>query len=80
MRSLLALSSLPVACIDQDIRALLDARREAVTRLLAANRGTLDRLAEALLRDGTVGSESLGELIGPKAGPSQPPTAAGKPS
>jgi cell division protease FtsH len=68
------------ARIDQDIRELLDARHEVVTRLLAANRTTLDRLAEALLRDETIGSEALAGLIGPKAGPDVPPTAVGTPS
>jgi cell division protease FtsH len=73
-------SEATAARIDQDMRGLLDARHAAVTKLLAANRGTLDRLAEALLHDETVGSESLAQLMGPKASSSQPPAAAGNPS
>jgi cell division protease FtsH len=65
--------------IDQNARQLLAARHEAVTKLLQANRATLDRLAEALLRDETTGSDVLAELIGPKVGPRQSPAVA-KPS
>ena len=60
------------ARIDRDIRGLLDARHEAVTKLLTANRATLERLAEALLRDETIDSAALRELIGPKADAAQP--------
>lgn len=61
-------SEATAARIDQDMRGLLEQRLEIVGKLLAANRATLDQLAEALLRDETIGSESLRELIGPKAG------------
>ncbi len=59
-------SEATAAHIDQDMRGLLEQRLEIVGKLLAANRATLDRLAEALLRDETIGSDSLRELIGPK--------------
>jgi cell division protease FtsH len=68
-------SEATAARIDQDMRGLLDARHEAVTKLLAANRETLDRLVEALLRDETIGSESLERLIGPRDEPNQPSVA-----
>jgi cell division protease FtsH len=73
-------SEATAARIDQDMRGLLDARHEVVTKLLTANRDTLDRLAQALLHDETVGSESLAQLIGPRAGSSQPPVTVGKPT
>jgi cell division protease FtsH len=61
-------SEATAARIDRDMSVLLEQRKEVVTKLLAANRATLDQLAEALLRDETIGSEALRELIGPKAG------------
>jgi cell division protease FtsH len=64
------------ARIDRDIRALLDERHEAVSKLLTANRETLDRLAAALLREETIDSRALRQLIGPKAEPAQPAPAA----
>jgi cell division protease FtsH len=68
-------SEATAALIDRDLRDLLSARHEVVQKLLATNRDKLDRLADALLREETVGSEQLSSILGSR--PEQEGQAAG---
>ena len=45
---------------------LIAERLEVVHQLLSAVRPKLDALAEALLRDETIGEEALGRILGPR--------------
>jgi cell division protease FtsH len=65
-------SEATAALIDRDLRELLAARHDVVERLLTTNRGQLDQLAAALLREETVGQEQLRSILGPR------PTPAGE--
>jgi len=69
-------SEATAALIDEDLRELLSARHEAVAKLLTANRGKLDQLASALLREETVDQEQLRAILGPRP-TSDGETAAG---
>jgi cell division protease FtsH len=71
-------SEATAARIDQDVRETLESRHQAVLKLLSENRQKLDRLAAALLRDETVESAALRELLGPREegpGPAAAPDA-----
>jgi cell division protease FtsH len=52
------------AQIDQDVQHILEDRYEGVKDLLTRNRGQLDKLAQALLRDETIGQEDLIKILG----------------
>jgi cell division protease FtsH len=62
-------SEATAAHIDRDLRELLSARHDVVERLLSSNRGKLDQLAAALLRDETVGEEQLSSILGSRPMP-----------
>jgi len=59
-------SEATAARIDQEVMGLIEEAHEAVRRCLTANREKLDRLAEALLREETVGPEALNRILGPR--------------
>ncbi|MGE5345084.1 MAG: ATP-dependent zinc metalloprotease FtsH, partial [Acidithiobacillales bacterium] len=71
-----AYSEATAARIDQDVREILDARHQVVLKLLTENREKLDRLAAALLRDETVESAALRELLGSREEPPGPAPAS----
>ena len=54
------------ALIDAEVRRLLEDRHQVARRLLTEHRAELDKLAEALLKHETVGSEALKEILGPR--------------
>jgi cell division protease FtsH len=58
-------SEATAARIDKDVETLLQDRHAEVRRLLTGARESLDRLAEALLKQETVGPEVLEEILGP---------------
>jgi cell division protease FtsH len=58
-------SEATAARIDEDVETLLQERHAEVRRLLTGARESLDRLAEALLQQETVGPEVLEEILGP---------------
>jgi cell division protease FtsH len=62
-------SEATAALIDRDLRELLSARHDVVEKLLTTNRGKLDQLAAALLREETVGQEQLRSILGPRPMP-----------
>jgi cell division protease FtsH len=55
--------------IDQEIEQLLAERQRAVRALLTQARERLDRLAEALLKEETIGDEELLRILGPRTDP-----------
>jgi len=59
-------SEATAAQIDQEVQQLLAARYQAVCRLLTNAREQLDRLAQALLREETVGQAELVQILGPR--------------
>src|SRR5439155_5157485 len=54
------------ARIDHEVEHLIAERLEVVRQLLSAARSKLDALAEALLRDETIGEDALGRILGPR--------------
>ncbi len=61
-------SEATAARIDQDVEHLLGERQVVVHRLLSDARDHLDALAEALLKDETIGFDALEQILGPRAG------------
>lgn len=59
-------SEATAAQIDQAVQRLLEERHEVVHRLLADAGDKLDRLAQALLQQETIGHEELMEILGPR--------------
>jgi cell division protease FtsH len=55
------------------VEHLIAERQEVVRQLLSNARGKLDRLAEALLRDETIGEDALVHILGPRPGPAAEP-------
>jgi cell division protease FtsH len=53
--------------IDQEVERLLAERQRAVRELLTKARERLDRLAETLLKEETVGDEELLRILGPRS-------------
>src|SRR6185312_8692355 len=71
-------SEATAARIDEEIEHLLEERQDVVRSLLTNSRKHLDRLAEALLKEESVGDVQLRELLGPRpeaasAGPARLP-------
>jgi cell division protease FtsH len=62
-------SEATAARIDANLRQLLEERQQVVRRLLEGARDKLDRLAEALLHEETVGLTELESLLGPRPQP-----------
>jgi cell division protease FtsH len=56
-------SEATAARIDQDIQRLLAERQEIVRQLLMSARLQLDRLAQALLQDETIGEDELARIL-----------------
>jgi len=56
------------ARIDRDIRRIMQERQGLVYRLLTDARDKLDRLAQALLQEETIGTEILVRILGPRPG------------
>ena len=54
--------------IDQEVEHLLTERQAAVRGVLTDARARLDGLAEALLKEETIGDDELGRILGPRAG------------
>jgi len=73
-------SEATAALIDRNLRELLWARHEVVERLLSTNRGKLDQLAAALLRDETVGQEQLSSILGSRPMPDAAAAGSGTPA
>lgn len=65
-------SEATAARVDQEVEQLLSERQRIVHDLLSASRARLDRLAETLLKEETLGDEALVRILGPRA--SEPPT------
>jgi cell division protease FtsH len=59
-------SEATAARIDEEIRRLLSERHEAVHRLLADYRASLDQLVQLLLHEETVDQQALAQLLGPR--------------
>ncbi len=59
-------SETTAARIDEDVQRLLNDQHEADYRLLSNARDRLDRLAEALLHEGTVEQDDLARILGPR--------------
>ena len=59
-------SEATAARIDQEVLGLIEESHEEVRCCLTANREKLDRLADALLREETVGTEELNRILGPR--------------
>ncbi len=59
-------SEATAARIDQEVLGLLQETHDRVRRCLTDSRERLDRLAEALLREETVGSDELSRILGPR--------------
>ncbi len=59
-------SDATAARIDHEVEHLIAERLEVVRQLLSAARPKLDALAEALLRDETIGEDALGRILGPR--------------
>jgi cell division protease FtsH len=66
-------SDATAARIDHEVEHLIAERQEVVRQLLSNARGKLDRLAEALLRDETIGEDALVHILGPRPGPAAEP-------
>jgi cell division protease FtsH len=73
-------SEATAALIDRNLRELLWARHEVVERLLSTNRGKLDLLATALLRDETVDQEQLSSILGSRPMPDTETAGSGTPA
>jgi cell division protease FtsH len=58
-------SEATAARIDKDVETLLKEQHEGVRRLLTGARESLDRLAQALLEQETIGPEVLEQILGP---------------
>jgi cell division protease FtsH len=65
-------SEATAARIDDEVEQLLGDRQKAVRQLLTQSRDRLDKLAETLLREETVGESELREILGPR--PQNAPT------
>jgi len=63
------------ARIDQEVQQLLISRQRVVRQLLGSARERLDRLAERLLQEETLGDADLTAILGPRPlpSPSEPP-------
>ncbi len=61
-----AYSETTAARIDQDVQELLKSQYQAVCQQLKDSRQALDRLAEALLDDETVGQKEIARILGPR--------------
>jgi len=74
-------SEATAARIDEEIEHLLEERQDVVRSLLMNARDRLDRLAEALLREESIGDVELRELLGPRPplSPDTPAHAATRP-
>ncbi len=59
-------SEATAARIDQDVQRLLDEAHEEARRCLNAARPQLDQLVELLLKDETVSSTQLTQILGPR--------------
>lgn len=59
-------SEATAARIDQEVLRMLQETHDRVRRCLTNSRERLDRLAEALLREETVGSDELKSILGPR--------------
>jgi cell division protease FtsH len=59
-------SEATAARIDEEIEHLLEERQDVVHALLMNAREQLDRLADALLKEESVGQSELTELLGPR--------------
>jgi cell division protease FtsH len=68
-------SDATAARIDQEVEHIIAERQEVVRQLLSNARGKLDRLAEALLSDETIGVDALVRILGPRPGPAAEPAA-----
>jgi cell division protease FtsH len=70
-------SDATAARIDHEVEHLIAERLEVVRQLLSAGRAQLDSLAEALLRDETIGEDALGRILGSRpAAPVELPSRA----
>ncbi len=67
------------ARIDRDVRAIIEERQEFVRRLLTGARDRLDRLAELLLREETIGEDALLRVLGPRPSRANVPPHEGPP-
>jgi cell division protease FtsH len=61
--------------IDQEVEQMLAERQGAVRELLTAARERLDRLAQALLKEETLGDDEILRILGPRADSIFPSTA-----
>jgi cell division protease FtsH len=59
-------SDATAARIDHEVEHLIAERLEVVRQLLSAARAQLDSLADALLKDETIGEDALGRILGPR--------------
>jgi cell division protease FtsH len=59
-------SDATAARIDHEVEHLIAERLEVVRQLLSAARAQLDALADALLKDETIGEDALGRILGPR--------------
>lgn len=70
-------SDATAARIDHEVEHLIAERLEVVRQLLSAARAQLDSLADALLKDETIGEDALGRILGPRpAAPVELPSPA----
>jgi cell division protease FtsH len=54
------------ARVDQDVQQLLEDGHQVATQLLTEHQVALDRLAETLLHEETVGQDELAQILGPR--------------